>query len=123
MAIVCLFAWCPVEVITWAAAWGCATAAMRPLAGENLLEFVERGGNFVPAMALVNMVASSPTTRPLLGIRGPAIAGFARSLLPPILGGNLSNGVLAQMVVFVVYLAVLGLISIALRATGGIKRQ
>ncbi len=49
--------WAPNEdwtwwLFSWAGTWGAATAAMRPLSGESPLEFVERTGNFGPALYL-----------------------------------------------------------------------
>jgi hypothetical protein len=42
--------------------WGFATALMRPLSGESWMQFVERSGNFLPALALVYMQAHSKQT-------------------------------------------------------------
>lgn len=40
------------EVLIWAAIWAFATALIRPLSGENWLEFVERAGNWACPLAL-----------------------------------------------------------------------
>lgn len=40
------------EVLLWAAIWAFATALIRPLSGENWLEFIERAGNWACPLAL-----------------------------------------------------------------------
>jgi hypothetical protein len=53
VAFVCLYMdTCPL-VYCWTFVWGFATAAIRPLAGESIFEFVGRTGNFCPALALL----------------------------------------------------------------------
>lgn len=37
----------------WCVVWGLATALMRPLSGESIHQFIERSGNFIPALALL----------------------------------------------------------------------
>jgi hypothetical protein len=53
VGFVCLFMEkCPL-IYCWAFVWGLATAIMRPLAGESMFGFIERAGNFCPALALL----------------------------------------------------------------------
>lgn len=40
--------------------WGFATALMRPLAGESIHQFIERSGNWMPALVLVYLETSDP---------------------------------------------------------------
>lgn len=40
------------EILLWAAFWAFATAVIRPISGENWLEFVERAGNWACPLAL-----------------------------------------------------------------------
>ncbi|CAF1448135.1 unnamed protein product [Rotaria sordida] len=37
----------------WAFVWGLSTALIRPLSGESIFGFIERTGNFLPALALL----------------------------------------------------------------------
>jgi len=85
IACLCLLSGTPVEVFSWACAWGVATAAMRPLAGEGVLEFVERGGNFIPASAIIVILSGSYGSVPSLlsiGNYEQAFAFVAKQLLP-----------------------------------------
>lgn len=40
-------------VLIWACIWTFATALVRPIAGESILEFVERGANWAAPLALL----------------------------------------------------------------------
>jgi hypothetical protein len=40
-------------VLMWMTVWALWTAALRPLSGQGILEFVERGGNFGAPLALL----------------------------------------------------------------------
>jgi len=53
IAFICVFMdSCPL-IYCWAFVWGVSTALMRPLAGESIFGFIERTGNFCPALALL----------------------------------------------------------------------
>jgi len=40
-------------LLCWCGVWGFATALMRPLSGESWLQFIERSGNWIPAILLL----------------------------------------------------------------------
>ncbi len=46
--------------LVWMAFWCVFTAALRPLAGMGWWEFLERGGNYAPPMALLALSMSQP---------------------------------------------------------------
>lgn len=69
----------PVPVVhAWCFVWGLATAAMRPLAGESIHQFIERSGNFLPALALLWIECQSKpgSFEYHLMLSGVAIAGM-----------------------------------------------
>lgn len=54
----------PVRVaLLWMTAWGMWTALLRPLAGESILEFIERGGNWGAPLALLCLLGWPKTRR------------------------------------------------------------
>jgi len=88
---------------------------MRPIAGEGMLEFVERAGNFVPALVgaiLALHRSASPDTsllsaEPVLALASPtecfALEGVQTDTVASWLDGsfgNISCGVFNQMVLF-----------------------
>jgi len=50
-------------VVLWAFIWAFATAVMRPLSGESIWEFVERGANWGAPLALFFMLKMKSTKR------------------------------------------------------------
>ncbi|UJR08526.1 hypothetical protein I4U23_012789 [Adineta vaga] len=53
IGFVCLFMDCCPLIYCWAFVWALSTALIRPLAGESIFGFIERTGNFLPALALL----------------------------------------------------------------------
>lgn len=49
------------SVLIWAAAWAFLTALIRPLSGENTLEFIERTGNWACPLALYFILRNKNT--------------------------------------------------------------
>jgi hypothetical protein len=48
-----------VPLVAWMAFWGLFTALLRPLTGQSLVEFVERGANFGAPLALLLLLLST----------------------------------------------------------------
>jgi len=46
-------------LLCWCGVWGFATALMRPLSGESWLQFIERSGNWIPALLLLYVESQS----------------------------------------------------------------
>lgn len=40
-------------ILIWAVFWALATATVRPLSGESIWSFVERGGNWITPLVLI----------------------------------------------------------------------
>ena len=51
------------NVVLWAAIWAFATAAIRPISGESIFSFVERGSNWVLPLALYFIVSMNGSTQ------------------------------------------------------------
>jgi len=45
------------QVLYWCVFWAFLTALMRPLSGESILQFVERGANWILPLALVLLIS------------------------------------------------------------------
>lgn len=60
LAIAALLVYPLPAVHAWCAVWGFATALMRPLSGESIHQFIERSGNFLPAVALLYLETKRP---------------------------------------------------------------
>ena len=53
IGFICLFLDCCPLIYCWALTWGLSTAVIRPIAGESMFAFIERTGNFLPALAML----------------------------------------------------------------------
>jgi hypothetical protein len=105
-------------VLLYMVFWGFQTACLRPLAGEPIWEFLERGGNFgVPLAFLVLLGAgrsladwfSARPAPPLTAERGTAIAWILRVTAAILLIGHGGFGLAMRKPEWADYFGVLGI--------------